>query len=60
MRLSGIAEYFENLADATSVGAMSGPEMVKEAVDWEYERRPDSKLHRLRRQAGFAQPDADL
>ena len=60
MRLSGMAEYFENLADTTGTGALTGPEMVKQAVDSEYERRRNSKLHRLRRQAGFAQPDADI
>ena len=59
MRLSGMAEYFENLAEATGVGKLTGPEMVKQAVDWEYVRRRDSKLHRLRRQAGLAgTPDA--
>lgn len=60
MRMSGMAEYFENLADTTGTGTLSGPEMIKQAVDWEYERRRDSKLRRLRRQAGLAQPDADL
>ena len=60
MRLSGMAEYFEKLGDTTDLGALTGPEMVKQAVDWEYERRRDSKLHRLRRQAGLAQPDADI
>jgi DNA replication protein DnaC len=60
MRLSGMAEYFEKLADTTGVGALTGPEMVKQAVDWEYERRKDNKLHRLRRQAALAQPDADI
>jgi DNA replication protein DnaC len=60
MRLSGMAEYFEKLADTTGVGALTGPEMVKQSVDWEYERRRDNKLHRLRRQAGLAQPDADI
>ena len=60
MRLSGMAEYFENLADATGVGKLTGPEMIKQAVDWEYVRRRDSKLHRLRRQAGLAQSDADI
>ena len=34
--------------------------MVKMAVDWEYERRRNSKLHRLRRHAGLAQPAADI
>lgn len=60
MRLSGMAEYFTNLADQPSIGPLSGPEMIKQAVDWEYERRRDSKLHRLRRQAGLAQPGADV
>lgn len=47
MRLSGMAEYFENLADQTATGgSLSGPEMVKMAVDWEYERRRSSKLGR--------------
>jgi len=39
MRLSGMAEYFENLAEATGVGKLTGPEMVKQAVDWERSRR---------------------
>lgn len=60
MRMSGMAEYFENLADTTGVGKLTGTEMIKQAVDWEYERRRDAKLHRLRRQAGLAQPDADI
>lgn len=30
------------------------------AVDWEYERRRNSKLHRLRSRAGLAQPGADI
>ncbi len=49
MRLSGMAEYFQNLAATTGQRQPSGPEMVKMAVDWEYERRRNSKLHRLRR-----------
>ena len=62
MRLSGMAEYFENLADttATATAPLTGPEMIKQAVDWEHGRRRDSKLHRLRRQAGLAQPGADI
>ncbi len=51
MRLSGMAEYFENLAEMTATATLTGPEMVKQAVDWEHDRRRDSKLHRLRRQA---------
>ena len=60
MRLSGMAEYFENLATTTDAATVSGPELVKQAVDWEYERRRDAKLHRLRRHAGLAQPGADI
>lgn len=60
MRLSGMAEYFQNLAAAPGAGQPSGPEMVKMAVDWEYERRRNSKLHRLRSRAGLAQPGADI
>ena len=60
MRPSGMAEYFENLAAATGADRPTGPEMVKMAVDWEYERRRNSKLHRLHRHAALAQPDADI
>ena len=61
MRLSGMAEYFANLADTTGQSSkLTGPEMVKMAVDWEYERRRNSKLHRLRRHAALAQPAADI
>jgi len=38
----------------------TGPEMVKMAVDWEYQRRRNSKMHRLRRHAALAQPAADI
>ncbi len=33
MRLSGMAEYFTNLADQPTIATLSGPEMVKQAVD---------------------------
>jgi octaprenyl-diphosphate synthase len=42
-------------AAATGADRPTGPEMVKMAVDWEYERRRNSKLHRLRRHAALAQ-----
>lgn len=60
MRLLGMAEYFENLAATTGAQRPTGPEMVKMAVDWEYERHRNSKLHRLRRHAALAQPAADI
>lgn len=53
-----VAEYFENLADTTTAASLNGPESVKPAVDWEYERRRDSLPHRRRRHAGIAQPGA--
>lgn len=60
MRLSGMAECFEHLAAEPAGKKLSGPEAVKMAVDWEWERRRNSKLRRLRRQAQLAQPDADV
>ena len=60
MRLSGMAEYFQNLAATPGATQPNGPDMVKMAVDWEYERRRNSKLHRLRSRAGLAQPGADI
>ena len=60
MRLSGMADCLVNLADTPRPTALTAPEIVKLAVDWEWERRRNSKLRRLRRQAQLAQPDADV
>jgi DNA replication protein DnaC len=63
MRLSGMADCFEHLAQTAASGraaAPTTPDAVKMAVDWEWERRRNSKLRRLRRQARLAQPDADI
>ena len=60
VRLLGLAQYFENLADITGTEVLPGPEMVKQGVAWPYERGRNPKLHRLRRPAGFTQPDADI
>ncbi len=57
MRLSGMAEYFENLADTPTAATMTGPELVKQAVDWEYERRRDSKLHRSAGKQAWRNPE---
>jgi hypothetical protein len=38
MRLSGMAAYFENPA-AAGASALTGPEMVKMAVDWEWPQK---------------------
>lgn len=60
MRLSGMAEYFENLAAVAGGRTPTGPEMVKMAVDWEYERRRNSKLQRLRRHERISCPKASI
>jgi len=60
MRLSGMADCLEHLADTPYPTTLNGPEIIKLAVDWEWERRRNSKLHRLRRLAQLAQPDADM
>jgi DNA replication protein DnaC len=59
MRLSGMADCLEQ-AGMPGQAPPSGPDLVKMAVDWEWERRRNSKLRRLRRRAALAQPDADL
>ncbi|MDR2253374.1 MAG: ATP-binding protein [Bifidobacteriaceae bacterium] len=60
MRLSGMAEFLEHCGAVPGQAPLSGPELIKMAVDWEWERRRSSKLRRLRSQARLAQPDADL
>jgi DNA replication protein DnaC len=55
-----MARCFEQMADVPGRAGLSAPEAVKIAVDWEWERRRDSKLARLRRQAALAQPQADV
>jgi len=60
MRLSGMADCFDQLASTPSTAPLTGPELVKLGVDWEWERRRDAKLARLRRRAHLAQPYADI
>ncbi len=60
MRMTGMAECFEQIGDTIGPAGLSAPDAVKMAVDWEWERRRDAKLHRLRRQAHLAQPDAEV
>lgn len=60
MRLSGMAECLHHAAEAPGQAPPTGPDLVKMAVDWEWERRQNGKLRRLRRQARLAQPDADV
>ena len=60
MRLSGMADCYDQLASTPSTTPLTGPELVKLGVDWEWERRRNSKLSRLRRRAHLAQPHADI
>lgn len=60
LRLSGMAECFEHLAEQVDQTNLSTPQVVEMAVDWEYERRRNSRLTRLRRRANLAQPAADI
>jgi DNA replication protein DnaC len=60
MRLSGMADCFNQISSAPTIGTLTGPDMVKLAVDWEWERRRNSKLARLRRNARLPQPQADI
>jgi DNA replication protein DnaC len=55
-----MAECLEQAAAIPGQAPPSGPELIKMAVDWEWERRRNGKLRRLRRQAQLAQPDADI
>jgi DNA replication protein DnaC len=60
MRLSGMADCPGQIAATPTAKPMTGPDIVKLAVDWEWERRRNSKMARLRRQARLPQPQADV
>jgi DNA replication protein DnaC len=60
MRLSGMVECLERLAEPGAPADLGPADVVKMAVDWEWERRRNGKLARLRRAAQLAQPSADL
>lgn len=60
MRLSGMADCFEAVAANPDLTRLSACEVVKMAVGWEWERRQDSKLARLRKRAHLPQPNADI
>jgi DNA replication protein DnaC len=60
MRLTGMIECLEQLAAPDTAASLSTVEVVKMITDREWERRRNSKLHRLRRAADLAQPHADV
>jgi DNA replication protein DnaC len=59
MRLAGMADALVELLAMTDK-PLPTSEVIKIAVDREWDRRQDSKEHKLRRAAGFAQPHADI
>ncbi|MDR0514797.1 MAG: ATP-binding protein [Coriobacteriaceae bacterium] len=60
MHLSGMAECSESLASLPQDRGYSAPEVVKLICDHEWDRRQSSKLRRLQKRAGLAQPFADV
>jgi len=60
MRLSGIAECLENLASIPNAASYTTLEVIKMAVDHEWDRRQNSKLKKLQKKASLAQPYADI
>lgn len=60
LRLSGMAAALEEIDDLDRHGALTTPEVIKIAVEREWERRQNSKLARLRKNAHLAQPAADI
>jgi DNA replication protein DnaC len=60
MRLSGMADCLEQLPGLDTRARLAAPDVVKMAVDHEWELRQTNKLARLRRAAGLAQPHADV
>jgi DNA replication protein DnaC len=60
MRLSGMAQCLAELGDINHAQGLSTPDIVKLAVDREWDRRQNSKLKRLAKSAGLAQPHASV
>ena len=60
MRLTGMVECLEHLAAPDAAATLTTVDVVKMMTDREWERRRNSKLHRLRRAADLAQPHADV
>jgi DNA replication protein DnaC len=59
MRLAGMADALAQLLASTDTPLPTG-DVIKLAVDREWDRRQDSKLHRLRQAAALAQPYAEI
>lgn len=60
MRLSGMLECLDQLVGPDTGAGLTTTDVIKMITDREWERRRNSKLHRLRRAADLAQPHADV
>src|SRR5699024_3558303 len=58
MRLTGMAECYENQTISTEFSSLSFEERFNLLVDYEYARRQSNKLERLIKQATFKEPTA--
>jgi DNA replication protein DnaC len=55
-----MADCFDSIAADPDLARLPATDVVKMTVDWEWERRRDSKLARLRRRAHLPQPNANV
>jgi DNA replication protein DnaC len=60
MRLSAMAAAFEEIENLDRSGTFTTSEIIKLAVERELERRQNTRLARLRKQARLAAPAADI
>jgi len=60
MRLSGMAQVLIEMGDPNVSEHLTAPEIIRLAVDREFDRRRNSKLHRLTKAADLADPHAHL
>jgi len=60
MRLSSMAAAFEEIDRQDRNGKFTTSEVIKLAVEREWEQRQNNKLIRLRKTAALAQPNADI
>lgn len=60
MHLSGMAECLENMMSTPASDKYLTSEVVKMSVDYEWERRQNTKLKRLQKRAKLIQPYADI
>jgi len=59
MRLTGMVECLDQLAVPDAPAGLTTVDVIKMITDFEWDRRRNSKLSRLRRAADLAQPHAD-